>query len=338
VHVGGAVVVVAIACLSSVPAVAQSTDKAATAESLFQEGKLRMAAHDFAAACPKLAESQRLDPSTGTLTALALCHEGEGKSASAWAEFMEVVVLARKDGRADREKLARTHAAALEKTLSRLSIVVPAAVGTLDGFVIRRDGEEVGQATWGSALPVDPGVHAIEASARGKLAWKTTVMVGPMGQKETVTVAPLEDAPPPPTPRAAAVPEGPSPGKAPAGEAAAGGGPRVLAFVLGGVGIAALGVGSYFGVEAITKSQGAKSVCSPQSCTSPSAVSENNTAKTYALVSDFTVGAGVAALGVGVVLLLTSHGNAAGAPPRGGAHWAPIVAREGGGLALVGNF
>jgi len=85
------------------------------------------------------------------------------------------------------------HAAALEKTLSRLAIVVPPAVGTLGGFVVRRDGEEVGPATWGSALPVDPGVHAIEASASGKLVWKTTVMVGPVGQKETVTVAPLDD-------------------------------------------------------------------------------------------------------------------------------------------------
>jgi hypothetical protein len=320
--------------LGSAPVEAQSTDKAATAESLFQEGKSLMAARNFVAACPKLAESQRLDPSTGTLTALALCHEGEGKSASAWAEFMEVVVLARKDGRVDREKLARTHAAALEKTLSRLSIVVPPAIGALDGFTVRRDGEEVGQASWGSPLPVDPGVHAIEATARGKLLWKTTITVGPMGAKESVTVASLEDAPPPP----AAVLSTPALPVPVAADAGRGGGTRVVAFVLGGVGVAALGVGSYFGVEAITKSQDAKKVCTPQVCTSQSAVAENNTAKTYALVSDFTIGAGIAALGVGAVLFLTSRGSSPGAPSVGGARLVPMVGRDGGGIALRGAF
>ncbi|HZU83694.1 MAG TPA: hypothetical protein VE987_12290, partial [Polyangiaceae bacterium] len=83
------------------------------AETLFNEGKRRMAAGDFAGACPKLAESYRLDAGSGTLTALAVCHEGLGRTASAWTEFIEVVSEAKQAGRPDREKFAQQHIGAL---------------------------------------------------------------------------------------------------------------------------------------------------------------------------------------------------------------------------------
>jgi RNA polymerase sigma factor (sigma-70 family) len=66
-----------------------------------------MASNDFATACPKFAESYRLDPAAGTLVGLALCNEGEGKSASAWAEFLLVAREAKKSGRRPRAARAR---------------------------------------------------------------------------------------------------------------------------------------------------------------------------------------------------------------------------------------
>ncbi len=318
--------IVAAVLLSGAPADAQqATDRAAAAESLFQEGKALMAARNFSAACPKLAESQRLDPGSGTLTALALCHEGEGKTASAWAEFMEVVGTARKDGRIDREKFARSHAAALEGALSRLTIDVPPSVSAVGGLGVRRDGEEVGQAAWGTPLAVDPGDHVIEASAPGKLAWKTTVRVGPQGDKQTVSVPALADEPP----RSAAAPVAP-PAPVPAW------GPKVPGLILGGAGLVVLGVGSAFGVEAILKSHDVKSACPTATGCSATVVSENNTAKSFALVSDITMGAGAAAVVAGVVLVLTSRGG--GASPARGTRLLPAVARDGAGVVWAADF
>ena len=55
----------------------------ATAEKLFQEGRRLMANGSIEEACAKFTESQRLDPSSGTLINLAACHAELGMTASA---------------------------------------------------------------------------------------------------------------------------------------------------------------------------------------------------------------------------------------------------------------
>src|SRR5687768_960846 len=112
-----------LACLF--PArVALAQNDTIAAEALFQQGRALLDAGKVREACPKLAESHRLDPATGTLIALALCHEAEGKLASAWAEFSDAEGRARAEGAKDREAVAHEHATALFPRLSALTIEV----------------------------------------------------------------------------------------------------------------------------------------------------------------------------------------------------------------------
>src|SRR5437868_5091738 len=91
--------------LSSVAhAQAADTDKA---DAAFNEGKQLMAAGHFAQACPLFADSFEADPATGTLLALAICHERQGKLASAWQDYRGVAERSKAEARADREKVAR---------------------------------------------------------------------------------------------------------------------------------------------------------------------------------------------------------------------------------------
>ncbi len=144
---------------------AQSAEDKAAAEAAFEDGKRLMTAHAFAEACPKFAESNRRDPGIGTMLGLADCYEKNGQTASAWASFREAAAAAaRKSDR--REALARDNAARLEPLLSKILVRVPREAD-VRGLVVKRDGVEIGRALWEDPVPVDPGVHAISATAPG---------------------------------------------------------------------------------------------------------------------------------------------------------------------------
>ncbi|MGA3123889.1 MAG: hypothetical protein ABSF69_24280 [Polyangiaceae bacterium] len=322
----------------------------ALAETLFQEAKGFMTSGDYASACPKLAESYRLDPGTGTLTALATCHEQLGKNATAWAEFIELVSEAQRTGRADREKFARQHAATLEPGLSRLTITVAPETAALANVEVRRDKVVVGSAAWGVASPVDPGDHVIEATAPGKQSWSSHVNVGASGDNESVTVPKLEDASestsgeatPPMIGRTA---EPKEPAEEPPPPLRSGNGQRAAGVVVGVAGLASLGIGSVFGLEAVSKSNDAKQQCPMSMCPAAAAgaIQENNTAKTDALVADVTLGAGLVAVGVGAYLLFSAPSGAKTVPAADSAaedrlRLVPLVGRGSAGLAVWAGF
>lgn len=96
-------------------AAGSDTDRASV---LFEQGREAFVAGNLLEACPKLAESYRLDPATGTLMALALCHEQEGKLALAWAELEEALQRAQQEGRADREKYVKERMEALRPRMA----------------------------------------------------------------------------------------------------------------------------------------------------------------------------------------------------------------------------
>jgi len=239
----------------------QTSDRAA-ARSLFNEARKLTNEGRYDRACPKFEESMRLDNGIGTRFNVADCWEHIGRTASAWSLFLDVAASAKSAGQADREKVARQRAAALEPHLPRLMIRVPSPTS---GLEVRKNDIAVGQAQWGTATPVDPGSYVIEARAAGKKSWKTTITVASDGPVTSVAIPPLEteasaevSARPAETTSSVATTSltAPQPSVAPSRPEAdvdrGSSGLRTVGWVLGAAGLAGVGLGAVF--AAMTKS------------------------------------------------------------------------------------
>jgi hypothetical protein len=287
-----------VAMFGAAGALAQNTGNAA-AEALFQEGRSLAQEGRYTEACPKFAESQRLDPSTGTLIALALCHEGEGKLATAWAEFTSAEARAKHEGREDRAKLARERAAALQPRLSTLTVDVPPEVAATPGLKVKLDGAVIGSPSFGVAVPIDGGEHRLEATATGKEPFETVVTVKGEADAARVSVQPLVNAvepagSPPPASRAQKTPDDESQDRP-------GSGMRTAGLITAGAGVVALGVGSYLALDAKGDYEDAKNQCGSAGCQEgPYQAGED--ARSQGTTATIVLAIGGAAVATGAVL------------------------------------
>lgn len=285
-----AIALAASLALASTPAHAQSGSDRALAEALFQEGKKLMAEGKYGDACPKISESQRIDPGAGTMTALALCHRGAGKTATSWAEFKEVISLARRDGRADREQVAQENIAELEPKLSKLRVVVDPGAES-QRVEVRIDESVLTRAAFGQALPVDPGVRRILATAPGKKSFEVAVTIGLERDEQTVKIPRLdEDA------RASEAMDERSPSSSSTSSDPNEQRLVVPTVIALGVGVAGVAVGSIFGVGAMSKQSSLDDTCTNKACP-PSSKDDITSLKTSSMLSTI----GFVAGGVGLV-------------------------------------
>src|SRR5207244_531978 len=100
---------------------------------------------------------------------------------------------------------------------------------------------------------------------------------------------------PPPQPQVVAPPPVPE---------RSGGSQRAVGFVVGGVGLVGIGVGTVFGLQAISKSHDANGLCPSSPCGDHAGVTLNDDAKRAATISTIAVGVGAAAVVAGVVLIV----------------------------------
>jgi hypothetical protein len=249
-----------VGALLPTTAYADKKTDAVRAEALFKEGRRLMDSRNYTEACPRFAESQVLDPAPGTELNLALCYQKAGRLATAWAALKTAQALAETAGQKSRAAAAKADAAALEPSLSRLIIAVPES-SRVTGLEVRCDGDLIGTVEWGIAVPRDGGGHDIEASAPGKKVWQGHVDLKASGQSAIVEVPELEDLPvPSPIPVPVAVEAVPT--AAPSHERAIANTPiveappppghtqRIVAVVMAGAGVVAMGVGGLVGLQA----------------------------------------------------------------------------------------
>jgi hypothetical protein len=322
-------VAVVVALLLSTAGTVHATPNSQVAQALFDEAKKLMAESDFAKACPKLAESQRLDPSGGTLLHLAICHEGEGKTATAWTELNEAISVARRDGRADRESAAKARLAALVPKLTKLTIVV-GAEARAPGLEIAWNDIGIHEPQWGVAFPVDPGEHVITAVAPGRRKWSTrvTIAAGASPSPVTVPVLAVEAAVTPSPPPAAPAASGAVPATAEGPEASSGSSTRTVGLALTGVGAVGLAVGAAFFIR--TGSLVSERDEAASEGDREGRDDKHESAKSSQVAALVAGSIGVAALGTGLLLFLTA--------PKKGVALAPLVSPTAGGLLFSGSL
>jgi hypothetical protein len=208
---------------------------------------------------------------------------------------------------------------------------------------VKRDGVVVGGSELGTAIPVDPGEHVVEATAPGKKPWKTSAKVAAGAGEQKVTVGPLEVDPA--AAQAAATPPAPAPAGTPAaqaGTASADAGEKkpsmqkTLGFVALGAGVIGLGVGAVTGVMAMSKNKSSTDACPNDGpCASPDAVDANGSAKSLATISTVGFIAGGVLAAAGAVLVISAP---SGSPKTGKMQFVPTAGAGSAGLAAFGVF
>jgi len=324
--------IVALFVLSAVSARPARAGDVAEAEALFREGRAKMDTGDYAAACPKLAESFEQDPGTGTLLALAMCRERAGQLASAWASYGQVASRSKREGRADREQAAREAMQALEPRLSHLTITVDRTTSALPGLVIKRDGAPVGSGAWGAAVPIDPGEHVIEASAPGKQPWNKKLSIGAERDTQAIEVPEL-------VPEPSAAPTAPVAADASVGTPVSKGPPlRALGLAVGGAGVVGLGIGIGFGLraQALNAQSNENGHCNAQNQCDAVGGQKRDDAKSAATIATvgFVAGGVLAAGGVTLFVLGTHRRDRTATLVEA----TPVVGQRDLGLLLRGRF
>ncbi len=221
----------------------------------------------------------------GTLLNLALCHEATAKLSTAWGEFRAVEDRPRaaQPPQIERAEFARNHAEGIHQRLPRVKVhLVDRTVSiAIDGRAAPVELLEIG-------VPVDLGEHEIVAASPGKRPWEARVRIGREGESADVNVPALafKSSEPAPVP----------------GEHQ--GGRRRLGFVIGGGGVASLGVGAVFGL--LTASKVGASRCPAPCLDATGARAAYGAALTDANVANVAIGVGLVAVAVGVIVVLTA--------------------------------
>jgi hypothetical protein len=283
------------------PASADATAaRASDAERLFREGRTAMEAGDLARACPKFAESEKLDPAPGTLLSLADCEERARSFVKAREHYqLAASGFPKKD---PRRAFATGRAQALEKRVAHVTLRL-AADAPPDASV--RLGEAVvPRSDLGTSTAIDPGDVQVKVSAPGR---KDNAFIVTFAEGETKDVpcelGALEAA------RASDAPltTGPS---AAAGEdriSTSSSDPRrTVSYVLLGVGAASLIVGGVSGVLAAGKASTVKDHCDASSACDQEGVDAASSGRFLAPLSTVTLIAGAVLAGAGAYFFFAS--------------------------------
>ena len=309
-----------------------SASDTALARTLASEGVQLADAGNCAAAIEKLDRAEKLYHAPTILGRLGECQVSVGKIVVGTENLQRVVreSLPKNAPKAFVDAQARAQKVldgALPK-LAKLKIHVEAPPGVTP--TVTQDGEPVSNATLDLDRPADPGVHKIEASAPG---FRTARSEATLAEGASASVSLRLEPDPNAAPAAGSAPAGPpaapagsppfgappaanAPGGAPAyagttapASAEASSSSNVPAYLLLGVGVAGVAVGSIFGAKVLSKKSELDEVCREKTRCPASAQGNIDSMKSAATLSTIGFAAGGVALGAGVIMLLVSKSS-----------------------------
>ena len=170
------------------------------------------------------------------------------------------------------------------------------AESQIPGLEVERDGQRVATATWGTAIPVDPGKRAVAARAPGRTPWSASFDIATPGNT-IIAVPPLAEV-------GGAPRHQPTPADS---------GPHTLSTIgwmsLGG-GAVGLGLGVAFAFVAASKGSDADAICPIGACAREEIARYNGAykdAQTAVTTAQVALGLGVVFAAAGAVLLWTGR-------------------------------
>ena len=185
----------------------------------------------------------------------------------------------------------------------------------------------------GKAVAIDPGKHVLRFEADGLKPQDQEILAREGERNRNVTVhlqavgaaaSVGADAGAPTQTSASTVETQRPPPPAP--------GPPVLAYVVGGVGVVALGLGTYFAVDQAQRYSHLRDTCAPAHTCSQPDIDAVNSERVF---EGIALGVGGAAVTLAVVLLLTRHTEA---PSRTGLVWTVTPTQHGAAGAIGLSF
>lgn len=319
---------VAVGALSTAPAAAQTAppgevDREAQRTQLYRQAVDAANAGRWADAAGTLRAVLAIRSSPKVLFTLGQAEEHVGRLSAAYDAYARALADAEAERQTD---VADTAAVALRSLGPRVPVVrVMVSGGGAAGATATIDDRA---APPGQIVRVDPGAHHVAVSAPGAHAVESTITIGE-GQRLDVPVTLELDSTGPAATTTGPQPSAEQPEEPPGAPSSLW---RTVGLVAAGAGVLGMGVGTYFGFDAISKNNASnQSGCNGNTCTA-GAYATREDAKSAASVSTiaFVVGGALAAGGVTLWLL---------APRRDApVQVAPVALAGGGGITVAGGW
>jgi hypothetical protein len=333
--------IVALPTLASVARAAATEESTAAARSLASQGASAFDAGRYAEALDFFTRAESLVHAPPHLLYMARSAEKLGKLVQAREYYIRIIreQLPKKAPQAfrDAQTAANAEVGRIEPRIASLVIQVKAPEGATPNVTL--DGSPITDALIGVPFPVDPGMHALVATAPGMKTGQAEVELADAERRqielvlEPAVAAPPAAAAPMQNAGPAAAAQSRTPVVTEPPKDTGGGGPdwmRTGAYVGLGVGVVGVAAGTYFGLRSMSKrsdADKAAEACGSRCLEGSSQADEIDSlddaarsAQTLSIVGFIVGGVGLAS---GVTLYVLSGQDSSGS--ASGAHWAPWI-------------